>query len=64
MKHTAAVTAASDKSGKGLREEAGEPAARTGLGEAGSAVMHAAILSDEREQIGAELRDCAAEGHG
>ncbi len=59
MKYTAAVITVSDKGSRGLRPDTSGPAVRAMLEEAGFAVTHTAILPDEREQISAELRDCA-----
>ena len=59
MKYTAAVITVSDMGSRGLRQDTSGPAVRAMLEEAGFSVVHTAILPDEMEQIGAELRDCA-----
>lgn len=59
MKYTAAVITVSDMGSRGLRQDTSGPAVRAMLEEAGFSVAHTAILSDEMEQISAELRDCA-----
>ena len=59
--YTAAVITVSDKGARGERADTCGPAVRTILEQAGFAVVHTAIIPDEREQIEKELIRCADE---
>lgn len=61
MAYTAAVLTVSDLGSRGQRVDTSGPAVCAMLGEAGYAVVHTAIVPDEREQIAALLRECADE---
>ncbi len=61
MQYTAAVITVSDKASRGERVDTSGPAVAKILEEAGFAVVHTAIVPDEREQISAELIRCADE---
>lgn len=58
----AAVITVSDTAFAGMREDLSGPCAQGMLAEAGYAVPAVIIVADEREQIAAILRRCAAEG--
>ena len=61
MSYTAAVITVSDLGSRGQRKDTSGPAVCGMLEEAGFTVVHTAIVPDEKEQISAALRDCAAE---
>ena len=61
MKYTAAVITVSDKGARGERVDTSGPAVKAMLEEAGFEVVYTNIIPDEREQIEAELIQCADE---
>ena len=61
--YTAAVITVSDKGARGERADTSGPAVCAILEQAGFAVVHTAIIPDEREQIEEELIRCADEKH-
>lgn len=61
MKYQAAVITVSDSASEGKREDRSGPAAAGILKEAGYAVIHTAVVPDEREIISRELCRCADE---
>lgn len=61
MKYTAAVITVSDKGTRGERVDTSGPAVKAMLEEAGFEVVYTNIIPDEREQIEAELIQCADE---
>lgn len=61
--YTAAVITISDKGARGERIDTSGPAVCAILEQAGFAVVHTAIIPDEREQIEEELIRCADEKH-
>lgn len=63
MSYTAAVLTISDLGSRGQRQDTSGPAVAALLEGAGFAVVHRAILPDERGQISAALRDCADARH-
>lgn len=62
MNYTAAVLTVSDKGARGERVDTSGPALRGMLIEAGYAVVHTAILQDERLQIAEALKKLSDEG--
>lgn len=62
MDYTAAVLTVSDKGARGERVDTSGPALRGMLIEAGYAVVHTAILQDERLQIAEALKKLSDEG--
>ena len=61
--YTAAVITVNDKGARGERTDTTGPAVCALLEQAGFALVHTAILPNEREQIEAELIRCADEKH-
>ena len=61
MKYTAAVITVSDKGARGERVDTSGPAVKAMLEEAGFEVVYTNIIPDAREQIEAELIQCADE---
>ena len=61
MKYTAAVITVSDKGARGERVDTSGPAVKAMLEEAGFEVVYTSIIPDEKEQIEAELIQCADE---